>query len=78
MVDPFNLSFQPVLHDLYNKGHGIFLSCLWDGAVTRFLAANRKVAQVVVAAGFLSSYLNGPLPYARHHITVNKMYRMHI
>ena len=54
------------------------LSCLWDGAVTRFLAANREVAQVVVAAGFLSSYLNGPLPYARHHITVNKMYRVHI
>ena len=25
----------------------------------------------VVAAGFLSRYLNGPLPYVRRHITVN-------
>ena len=23
--------------------------------------------------GFLSHYLSGPLPYVRHHITVNKM-----
>ena len=27
----------------------------------------------VVAAGFLSPYLSGSLPYVRHHITVNKM-----
>ena len=27
----------------------------------------------VVAAGFLSRYLSGPLPYTWHHITVNKM-----
>ena len=26
----------------------------------------------VAAAGFLSHYLNGPLPYVRRHITVNK------
>ena len=26
----------------------------------------------MVAAGFLSRYLRGPLPYVRHHITVNK------
>ena len=33
------------------------LSCLWDGAV------NRKEKAHVAAAGFLSHYLNGPLPY---------------
>ena len=38
------------------------LSCLWDGAYKRTLAANQKVAHVS-AAGFLSRYLNGPLPY---------------
>ena len=27
----------------------------------------------VAAAGFVSRYLNGPLPYVRRHITVNKM-----
>ena len=27
------------------------------------LVANRKVAHVVAAAGFLSRYLSGPLPY---------------
>ena len=53
--------FQPVLHDWCNKGHGV-LSCLWDGAYKRTLAVNQKVAHVA-AAGFLSRYLNGPLPY---------------
>ena len=36
------------------------LSCLWDDACKRTLAA----------AGFLSPYLNGSLPYVRRHITV--------
>ena len=27
----------------------------------------------MAAAGFLSRYLSGPLPYVRRHITVNKM-----
>ena len=30
------------------------LSCLWDGQFKRSLAANRKVAHVVAAMGFLS------------------------
>ena len=47
------------------------LSCLWDVAYKRTLAANRKVAHVV-AAGFLFRYVNGPLPYVRRHITVTK------
>ena len=47
------------------------VSCLWDGAYKRTLAAN-QVAHVA-AAGFLSRNLNGSLPYVRRHITVNKM-----
>ena len=40
------------------------LSCLWDSAYKRTLAVNRKrVAHVLAAEGFLSRYLNGPLPY---------------
>ena len=31
----------------------------------------------MVAGGFLSRYLNGPLPYVWHHITVNKMCWVH-
>ena len=42
------------------------LFCLWDGAYKRTLE--------VVAVGFHSQYLSRPLPYVRHHITVNKMY----
>ena len=50
------------------------LSCLWDGAYKRTLAANQKIGtHVVAAAGFLSCYLSGHLPYVGHHITVNKM-----
>ena len=33
-----------------------------------------KSSYIVAAAGFLSRYLSGSLPYDRHHITVNKMY----
>ena len=41
------------------------LSCMFDGALKNpNLAANRKrVAHVVVAVGFLSDYLIGPLSY---------------
>ena len=49
------------------------LSCMWDGAYKRSLAANQKVAHVVVAVSLLCSYLSGPLPYARRNITVNKI-----
>ena len=34
--------FQPVLHDWCNKMLWCVLSCLWDGAYKRPLAANRK------------------------------------
>ena len=44
-----------------------------DDAYKRTLAANRKKEAPVAATGFLSRYLNGPLPYVRRHITVNKM-----
>ena len=41
IVDCINsISFQPVLHDWYNKGCGI-LSCLWNDAYKRTLAASR-------------------------------------
>ena len=45
------------------------LSCLWNGAYKRILAATR-ITHEVVAAGFLSRSLNGSLPYDKHHITV--------
>ena len=48
------------------------LSCLWDGAYKRTLAVHRKKVAHMAAAGFLSRYLNGPLPYVLLHITVNK------
>ena len=37
------------------------------------LLLTKRVAYVV-AAGFLSHYLNGPLPYVHCHITVNKTF----
>ena len=44
MVDPLNyLSFQPVIHNWCNEGHGMcYPSCLWDDAYKITLAANRK------------------------------------
>ena len=47
------------------------LSCLWDGAFKRSLAANlKKVAHGLVTLGFLSHYLSGPLPYVVESIVV--------
>ena len=47
------------------------LPCLLDGADKRTLAAKlKRVFHVVAAAGFLSRYLNGPLPHVRHHATI--------
>ena len=48
------------------------LSCQWDGVYKISLAANKKVAYVVAAAGFISGYLSGHFPYVRRHITVNQ------
>ena len=63
MVDPLGyFSSQPVLHDWYNKNHGMCYP-VWDGANKSTLAANMERVAHVVAAGFLSHYLNGPLPY---------------
>ena len=46
------------------------LSCMWDGAYKINLCCySERVAHVVTAEGFFSQYLNGPLPFARHHIT---------
>ena len=64
-------SFQPVFHDWCNKGRGMCYPVL-DNAYKMTIAANWKVAYVA-AAGFLSRYLKGPLPYVRRHVAVNKM-----
>ena len=60
-VDPLSyFLFLPVLHDWCNKRPSYVLSCLWDDAYKRTIAVN-----CVAAAGFLSHYLSGPLPYNR-------------
>ena len=72
MVDPLSyFSFQPVLHIWCNKGHGM---CYPVSGMVHIKEPLLLIGVVhVVAAGFLSRYLNGPLPYVRRHITVNKM-----
>ena len=54
-------SFQPVLHDWCNKGY--VLSCLWDGAYKKNPCCKSERVAHVAAAGFLSRYLSGTLPY---------------
>ena len=49
------------------------LSCLWDDAYKITLAANKKILVHVAAAGFLSRYLSGPLPYVCRHVTVQNV-----
>ena len=40
------------------------LLSLWDGTY-------KRISHEVAVAGFSSSYLKGPWPYVRHHITVD-------
>ena len=66
MVDPLsNFSFQPVLHDWYNKGCGMCYPVCGMVHIKEHLLLIRK-SSPCVAAGFLSRYLNGPLPYNRN------------
>ena len=70
MVDPLSyFSFQPVPHEWCNKGCGM---CYPVCGMMHIKEPLERVAHVV-AAGFLSRYLNGPLPYVQRHITANKM-----
>ena len=62
-------SFQPVPHDWCNKGGGM---CYPVFGVVHIEEPLLLIAHVA-AAGFLSSYMSGPLPYFRRRITVNKM-----
>ena len=58
-----NFSFQPVLYDWYNRGHGMcYLVC---GMVN--IKESERGAHVVVVAGFLSRNLSGPLPCPTPH-----------
>ena len=71
MVDPLSyFSFQPVLHDWCNKGHMCYHVCGVMHIKDPLLLI--RVVHVVVAVGFLSHYMNGPLLYVRRHITVLK------
>ena len=61
MVDPLSyFSFQPVLHDWCNKGGGMYYPVCGMMHIKEPL--HIKVSHVAVA-GFLSRYMNGPLPY---------------
>ena len=58
-------SFQPVLHDWCNKGHGMcYPVCRMMHVKQPLLLIDKSSLCDVVAAGFLSHYQSGPLPYA--------------
>ena len=74
MVHPLSyFSFQPVLNDWCTKGRGMCYPVFGIVHIKEPLLLIGK-SGYVAAAGFLSRYLNGPLPYVRRYITVNKMY----
>ena len=63
MVDPLSyFPFQPVLQDWFTKGCNMCYPVCGMVHVKDPLLL-RRVAHVVVAACFLSHYLNSPLPY---------------
>ena len=73
MVDPLGyFSFQPVPHDLCNKGRGIYSPVCVMVYLKEHLQLIGKVAHVVTAVGFLSRYLNGPLHMSDVISPVNK------
>ena len=63
MLDPLSyLSFQPVHHDWCNKGCGMCYPVCGMVHIKEPLLLIGKSSHVA-AAGFLSGYLSGPLPY---------------
>ena len=62
-VDPLSyFSFEPVLHDWCNKGRGMCNPVCGIMHIKEPLLLTGK-SSPVAAAGFLSRYLSGPLPY---------------
>ena len=58
--DPLSyFSFQPVLHDWCNKGHGMYYHVCGMMHIKEPLLLLERVAYVVTA-GFLSRYMGGP------------------
>ena len=53
-------SFQPLLHDSYNKGRGMCSPVCGMVHIKEPLLLIGKLVAYVVAAGFLSHYQNGP------------------
>ena len=73
MVEPFSYSsFQPLFHVWYNKGLGMYYPVCGMMHMKEPLLCKLETVAHLAAAGFLSRYLDGPLPYVRHHITVTK------
>ena len=64
MLDPFSyFSFQPVLHNWYNKGCGMCYPAYGMMHIKEpLLLIGKKVAHVA-AAGLLTRYPSGPLSY---------------
>ena len=72
-VDPLSyFSFQPVLHNWCKKGRGMSYPVCGMVHIKEPLLLIGK-SSPCGGSGFLSHYLSGPFPYARRHITVNKM-----
>ena len=70
-------SFQPVLHDWCNKGHGMSYPVCGMVYIKEPLLLIRK-SSPCCGSGFPLSlsvfrYMGGPLQYVRRHITINKM-----
>ena len=60
-VDPLSyFPFQPVLHDWCNKGHGM---CYPVFGMMHIKEPLLLIVAHVAAAGFLSHYMCGTLPY---------------
>ena len=65
-------SFQAVLHDWYNKDRGVCYP-VWGLVHINEPLLKIEMGTHVAAAGFLSRYLSGCLPYVRRYITVNNV-----
>ena len=78
MVDPLSyFSFQPVLLDWCNKDRGMcYPVCGMVHIKERLLLIGKN--SPCGGSGFLSRYLNGPLPSVRRHVTVNKTFKIYI
>ena len=72
-IDPSWWTHSSISHSSQCSTPGMWYLVCGMVHINNPLLLTGSSSKLVAAAGFLTRYLSGPLPYVRIHITINKM-----